>query len=77
MLDMVERGIRGGMCGLGGLNYKKIEDPEKECILPLDANNLYGHTMTFDLPIGKFEWVDDVSDLNELIENEILFLKLI
>jgi len=50
MLDMVERGIRGGMCGLGGLNYKKIEDPEKECILPLDANNLYGHTMTYDLP---------------------------
>jgi len=57
MLSIVEKGIRGGMCGLGGLNYAEIKDTDKESILLLDANNLYGNAMRFKLPIARYRWV--------------------
>ena len=31
----------------------------------LDANNLYGWTMSEKLPINCFKWVEDISEFNE------------
>src|SRR6185437_12328366 len=65
---MVERGIRGGLCGA----YKRLATannplaPENcdankptSWILYLDANNLYGWAMVQKLPVGSFRWVID------------------
>jgi hypothetical protein len=37
MLQMFERGIRGGMCGLGSLSYAEIKDQTKESIVYIDS----------------------------------------
>ena len=31
----------------------------------LDANNLYGWSMSKKLPVNNFEWMTDISDVNE------------
>ena len=40
--------------------YLKSYDPKQESkhIIYLDANNLYGHTMSKFLPTSRFDWVD-------------------
>ena len=73
MLLMVEEGIRGGMChavhGYVKANnkYMKNFDEKKEFsfLEYLDANNLYGWAMEQNLPVGGFEWVSDVSRIDE------------
>jgi hypothetical protein len=60
MFQFIELGIRGGMCGTGTLTKKEIQDPSKEAILYLDANNLYGTAMLSELPCRDFKWIKDL-----------------
>ena len=46
------------------------ESKESSYIQYLDANNLYGWTMSQKLPVNDFKWIDDTSKINEeLIKN--------
>ena len=73
MLLMFEEGIRGGMCQApyryvkANNKYMKNHGKNKESsyLQYLDANNLYGWTMSQKLPVGDFKWVDDVSIFTE------------
>ena len=67
MLLMFERGIRGGITqvsrkyGLANNRYMgdKFNPKEDTTYLQyLDANNLYGWTMSQPLPAGGFKWTD-------------------
>ena len=70
---MVEEGIRGGMChavrryAKGNNKYMKNYDEKEESsfLQYLDANNLYEWAMEQNLPAGGFEWVNDVSKIDE------------
>ena len=71
MLLMVEDGIRGGIChsihrhARANNKYVKNYDENKESsyIQYLDANNLYGWTMSQKLPVNGFKWVNN--EINE------------
>ena len=73
MLLMVEEGIRGGICHsihrYTKANNKYMENYAKNeeslYIQYLDANNLYGWAMSQKLPVNGFEWVEDISRINE------------
>ena len=73
MLLMVEEGIRGGICHAVQLyakannKYMKDYDRKKKSsyIQYLDANNLYGKTMTEKLPVRGFKWVNYISKIDE------------
>ena len=62
-LDIVRRGIRGGMCGVYHSRYfqannqrcENYEDTKPTTwLILLDANNLYGGVMCENLPSGNF-----------------------
>ena len=73
MLLMVEEGIRGGICqtihrhAKTNNKYMKNYDKNKESsyIQYLDANNLYGWTMSQKLPKNCFKWINDVTEIDE------------
>ena len=73
MLLMVEKGNRGGMCqathkyAKANNKYMKNYDANQEAsyLEYLDANNLYGWSMSKKLPVNNFEWMTDISDVNE------------
>ena len=73
MLLMVEKGIRGGICHAilryAKANNKYIKDynkDEAESFLGyLDANNLYGWAMSEPLPVDGFDWIKDLSKIDE------------
>ena len=44
-------------------DYNK--DEEESFIEYLDANNLYGWTMSEPLPIYSFDWIKDLSEIDE------------
>ena len=65
---MTEKGIRGGICHAihryAKANNKYIiyyDENKLSCIIYLDANNLYGWTMSQKLPVNGFKWVKNVS----------------
>ena len=70
---MVEKGIRGGICHAihryAKANNKYMKDynkDEEESFLEyLDANNLYGRTVLEPLPVDDFDWVEDLSKIDE------------
>ena len=74
MLLMFEHGIQGGIAqavhGYAKANNEYMgdkfnhEEPSR-FLQYLDANNLYGWTMSQLLPTGGFRWVDDVSKLSK------------
>ena len=72
-LLMVEEGIRGGICHSihrhvrSNNKYMKNYDENEESsyIQYLDANNLYGWTISQKLPVNGFKWINDVSEINE------------
>ena len=74
MLLMVEKGIRGGMCqaihGYAKANNKYMKKYDKNIkssyLTCLDANDLYGWAMSQKLPLGGFEWVEDLSQFKEV-----------
>ena len=68
MYQMIEGGMRGGVCMISKryarANNKpmgRLYDPRIKAsyITYLDANNLYGWAMSQCLPYGKFEWVPE------------------
>ena len=72
MYEMIEKGLRGGMCQVSHkeakANNKYMEDEYDESrpsnyISYLDANNLYGLAMSMKLPIGELKWIKKL--LNE------------
>ena len=73
MLLMVEQGIRGGNCHkifcCARTNNKYMRDynkDEEESFLEyLDANNLYGGAMSEPLPVNGFEWIEDLSKIDQ------------
>ena len=70
---MFEKGIRGGISTIthrhakANNKYLSSYDPAKESsyIIYLDANNLYGFSMTQYLPTGGFRWLDE-EEVNDL-----------
>ena len=69
MYEMIEKGLRGGMCQVSHkeakANNKYVgEDYDTETpsnyINYLDANNLYGLAMSMKLPIGKLKWIKKI-----------------
>jgi hypothetical protein len=68
MLQMVERGIRGGISMIckrfASANnvYLSNYDPKQEnsFIVYLDVNNLYGYALSDYLPQKNFQWVDSL-----------------
>ena len=75
MLLMTKKGIRGGICHAihryvkANNKYMTYYDENKEIsyILYLDANNLYGWTMSQRLPVNGFKWVQNVSKKDGLV----------
>ena len=78
MLLMVKKGIRGGICqavcryakanNKDMKNYDK--DKESTYIMYLDKKNLYGWALCQNLPVGGFEWIEDVLKIDkEFIKN--------
>ena len=73
MLLMVEKGITRGICHAihryAKVNNKYMKDynkDEEESFLEyLDANNLYGWAMSEALPVGGFDWIKDLSKIDE------------
>ena len=73
MLLMVEKGIRGGICHAipryAKANNKYVKDykkDEEESFLQYsDANNLYGFAMSESLPVNGFNWIEDLSKIDE------------
>ena len=73
MLLMVEKGITGGICHAihryAKANNKYMKDynkDEEESFLEyLDAKNLYGWAMSEPLPVGGFDWIKDLSKIDE------------
>ena len=73
MFLMLEKGIRVGIChsvfrhANANNKYMKDYDENKESsfLIYTDYNNLYGKAMSEKLPIDGFEWVDDISEIDE------------
>ena len=69
MYELVEKGLRGGMCQVSHKEAKANnkymmedynEDKPSNYISYLDANNLYGLAMSMKLPIGKLKWIKKI-----------------
>ena len=92
MILMIEKGIRGAICQAthryAKTNNKYMKNYDKNIessyIKYLDANNLYGWTMSQKLPVNGFKWVKEkkLSKFNEdfiktlmKIVREAIFLK--
>ena len=73
MLLMLEDGIRGGIChsvlrhAKANNKYMKDYDENKDdyFLIYTDYNNLYGKAMSEKLPVDGFEWVEDLSIIDE------------
>ena len=73
VLMMVEKGIRGRICQAihryAKANNKYMKNYDKyiqpSYLMYLDANNLYGWTMSQKLPVNDFKWVKNLSKSNE------------
>jgi hypothetical protein len=80
MYQMCEQGVRGGTSLIShryahaNNKYMKDYDSEKDTtyIMYLDANNLYGHSMGQNLPVGNFEWVHlDENQISNYCDGDI------
>ena len=69
MYEMIEKGLRGGMCQVSHKEAKAnnkymMEDYDENkpsnYINYLDANNLYGLAMSMKLPTGKLKWIKNI-----------------
>ena len=58
MILLLENNIRGGLSSVMGNRYVKSDDNKK--ILYIDANNLYGHSMSHSLPYDEIKFDNNV-----------------
>ena len=58
MILLLENNIRGGISSVMGDRYIKSDENKK--ILYIDANNLYGHSMSEPLPYDEIKFEIDV-----------------
>ena len=73
ILLIVEKGIRGGICHAiyryAKANNKYLKNynkyKEESFLQYLDANNLYGWTMSQKMPVKGFKWKKNLSKFNE------------
>ena len=73
MLLMIEKGIRGGIChsvyrhAKANNKYMKTynKNYESSYITYMDANDLYGYAVSKKLPADGFEWIEDLSKIDE------------
>ena len=74
MFNFLESNVRGGI----STRYSRAnnifmndydETKESSYIMSLDANNLYGHSMSQKLPVGDFRFLSDDEINNFCIEN--------
>lgn len=56
MVTLLEQNIRGGVSFVNN-RHEVIRDTDDECLLYIDANNLYGWAQKMFLPVGEYEWV--------------------
>ena len=79
---MLENNIRGGISSVMGDRYVKSDENKK--ILYIDANNLYGHSMSEPLPYDEIKFdknvkledilnTPDDSDIGYFIEADLLY----
>ena len=74
MLLMVEKGTRGGSCQAihryVKANNKFLKNYNEDIIssyfMYFDANNLYGRSVSQNLPVNGFKWVKNLSKFNEI-----------
>ncbi|XP_041361970.1 uncharacterized protein LOC121377941 [Gigantopelta aegis] len=75
---MIEHGLRGGISMISK-KFSKANNPYLETfnenepstyLMYLDANNLYGHSMSQYLPERDFEWVKDLDSLDIMTVTE-------
>jgi hypothetical protein len=66
MYQFFEKGIRGG---ISVQSQRHAVADETTHIQYWDANNLYGHAMSQELPCGDFAWMETHKDLTKFIEN--------
>ena len=74
MYEMIESGLRGGMCQASHKHVKANnkymksydEDVVSSYINYLDANNLYGLAMSQKLPYADLEWSDDIKNVDAI-----------
>ena len=68
---MIEQSVRGGVIMITNRPHTAGNNPlvdnydpneEKEYIIYLDVNNLYGGAMSQHFPVGDFKWIDDIED---------------
>ena len=79
MLLMVEQGIKGGVChaihryAKPNNKYMKNYDKNEESsfLEYLDANNLSGRAMSEKLPVNGFDWINDLSKIDEDFINKL------
>ena len=55
MIFLIENNIRGGISSVMGDRYKKSDENKK--ILYIDANTLYGHSMSEPLPYDELNLI--------------------
>ena len=81
MILILENNIRGGISSVMGDRYVKSDENKK--ILYIDANNLYGHSMSEPLPYDEIKFDNDVklediintpddSDIGYFIEADLI-----
>ena len=59
MILLLENNIRGGILSVMGDRY--VESDDSKCILDIDANNLYGHSMSEPLPYDEIKFDKNVT----------------
>ena len=64
MILLLENNIRGGISSVMGDRYIKSDENKK--ILYIDANNLYGHSMSQYLPYDEFKF-DNTVKLEDIL----------
>ena len=58
MILLLENNIRGGISSVMGDRY--VQSDENKKILYIDANNLYGHSMSEPLPYDEIKFDNNV-----------------
>ena len=79
MLLMLGEGIRGGIShsvfkhAKANNKYMKDYDERKESsfLIYTDYNNIYGKAVSEKLPVDGFEWVDDISEIDENLKKKL------